>query len=115
MDLPIESESRVSTVNGKAVVMLDHRTEAMSGIATTPVKGAAVPYSGVVWLEGKAWAYVEQEPGRFVRSEVVPAPEPDDLRFLLKTPVHDAQVVRTGAQLLLSEEFRSQIQVGETH
>lgn len=77
------------------------------------VMGAAVPASAVVFTEGRAWAYVQTSPTTFVRREV-----PTDVRGPAGTHIAPAiaagtPVVVRGAQQLLSEEFRSQIAVGE--
>ncbi len=113
MELPVESESRVTTDNGEAIVSLDPATLEISGIVLKPITGNEAPYDGVVWLEGRAWIYAESETGHFVRREVVPDTSSEYPRYFIKTPVRGLQVVVTGAQLLLSEEFRSQIQLDE--
>lgn len=75
--------------------------------------GVVVPRSAVVWWQGKAWVYVQRTPDHFARVEV-PADRPVKDGFFVRTDLQpNDQVVTTGAQLLLSEEFRSQIQVGE--
>jgi hypothetical protein len=61
-----------------------------------------VPESAVVWLDGKPWFYVQETSGRFVRRELgTQAVAPNE------------RVVMTGAQMLLSQEFRSQIHMEE--
>jgi hypothetical protein len=65
-------------------------------------QSARVPESAVVWLDGKPWFYVQETSGRFVRRELgTQAVAPNE------------RVVVTGAQMLLSQELRSQIHVGE--
>lgn len=64
--------------------------------------GPRVPDSAVVWLDGKPWIYVEESGGRFVRREL-------DAQGV--TP--GERVVVSGAQMLLSQELRSQIHAGE--
>jgi len=59
-----------------------------------------VPSSAVVWHEGKPWVYVQMSPNTFVRRERGNARVGE-------------RVVVTGAEILLSEEIKSQIQVGE--
>lgn len=61
-----------------------------------------VPDSAVVWLDGKPWVYVEEGGGRFVRRELGS-----------QGIAPDARVVVSGAQMLLSQEFRTQIHAGE--
>src|SRR5215468_2248020 len=72
--------------------------------------GAAVPASAVVWLQGRAWAYRRTGQDTFARVEIatdLPAPSGG---YIAKDQPKDAEIVTRGAQLLLSEEFRAQIQ-----
>lgn len=80
-----------------------------SGGAT---RGASLPAAAVVWSEGKAWVYVQQVPGRFVRRAVSTRPVRDN-ELIATDLAAGVPVVIGGAQLLLSEEQRAQIQVGE--
>ena len=73
--------------------------------------GAVVPADAVVWWQGKAWYYVQSAPDRFVRRELTGAQPVDEGWFVPGMP--SLNVVVRGAQTLLSEELRSQIQVGE--
>jgi hypothetical protein len=74
-------------------------------------RGVVIPYSAIVWLQGQPWCYVEQQTGRFVRREVPASnPRPEGF-FVLAGFSAGSRIVTTGAQTLLSEEFRSQIQV----
>lgn len=74
--------------------------------------GGVVPAAAVVWWQGEAWVYVQTAPGRFVRREL-PAAVPVDQGWFVPGALKGAQLVVRGAQTLLSEELRSQIQVGE--
>ena len=75
--------------------------------------GSLIPASAVVWSQGKAWAYFRTGEQTFARREIATeAPAPDG-GYIVKGLPDNAEVVAQGAQLLLSEEFRSQIQVGE--
>lgn len=73
----------------------------------------AVPASATVQWEGLLWVYVERAPGQFSR-----------VRVLTSTPLAGGWAVRgdidpgdrivtVGAEQLLSEEFRAQVQVGD--
>ncbi|KIG11196.1 hypothetical protein BurMR1_1856 [Burkholderia sp. MR1] len=67
-----------------------------------------VPDKAVVWYGGQPWAYVQSAPDRFTR-RFVPAGEESDSSFLVSTGFHAGdRVVTQGAQLLLSEEQKSQ-------
>ena len=79
-----------------------------------PLSGAvAVPASATVQWEGLLWVFVERAPGQFSR-----------VRIPTTTPLVDGWAVRgelspgdrivtAGAEQLLSEEFRAQVQVGD--
>lgn len=79
-----------------------------------PVRsGAVIPYSAVVWWQGSAWCYIEGSPGKFSRV-AVPTTNPAPAGwFVSEGFASGTRVVRAGAQTLLSEEFRSQIQTDE--
>jgi hypothetical protein len=77
------------------------------------ISGAVVPADSVVWTQDRAWAYFRSGERSFARREV-PVDRPAVGGGYFVAGLTDAvYVVRQGAQLLLSEEFRSQIQVGE--
>ncbi|MDE2361173.1 MAG: multidrug transporter [Hyphomicrobiales bacterium] len=114
----------------------DAESDALPGmnvIALLPVRkpfpGVAIPASAVVWLQGRAWVYLQIAAGKFARREILtgePQPnggyvvaalpsestasslEPDVAQGLSR---HESLVV-VGAQTLLSQEFSAQIQVG---
>lgn len=99
-----------------------------------PTPGVAIPASAVVWLQGRAWVYVRTADNMFARREIPtthPAPGGGYIvRTSLANPRPDADasasdtesaaqgiptnqsVVVKGAQVLLSQEFSAQIQVG---
>jgi hypothetical protein len=110
----------------------------MSVIAFLPVgrpaPGVAVPASAVVWLQGRAWVYLQTAASAFSRHEIpttepqpgggyiVPAPAaapPPEYEAsargmdgeALGLPTNEPLVVK-GAQTLLSQEFSAQIQLG---
>lgn len=76
--------------------------------------GAAVPETAVVSWQGRSWIYRRTGPQTFERVAIstdVPAPGGG---YLVEGLPAESQVVTRGAQLLLSEEMRSQTQaVGE--
>ena len=72
--------------------------------------GVIVPYSSVVWWKGRAWCYVEESPGKFTRREVATDNPTPAGWFVSEKFALGASVVTAGAQTLLSEEFRSEIQ-----
>lgn len=94
-----------------------HILPGMNVLAYLPVgpqvQGVIIPSSAVVWWQGRAWAFVQKDPERFVRREIVTENPVDNGWFLTKGFTKEDRIVLIGAQLLLSEEFRSQIHVGE--
>jgi hypothetical protein len=81
--------------------------------AGDPAPGAVIPASAVVWLQGKPWAYVQLQPNRFARREVsTDQPVPGGW-FQPRSFSAGQLIVAKGPQVLLSEEFRAQIQIGD--
>jgi hypothetical protein len=79
----------------------------------TTIDGVAIAASSVVWWQDRAWVYQRTGPDKFVRIEIATdLPAPGGGYIVAGMPA-DVQIVSSGAQLLLSEEFRSQIQVDE--
>jgi hypothetical protein len=83
-------------------------------VARMPVgrsmRGVLIPQSAIVWWQGNAWVYRQNAPGRFVR-RLVPTDTPLSNGFFVSAGFSTTdQIVVRGAQELLSEEFRSQIQ-----
>ena len=77
------------------------------------IEGVAVPASAIVWWQGRAWVYRRTSQDTFTRVAIatdLPAPGGG---YIASDMAKDAEIVTRGAQLLLSEEFRAQIQVEE--
>ena len=79
-----------------------------SGSAT---EGADVPASAVVWWQGRAWVYRRTGQDTFARVEIATDQPAPGGGYIARDVPEDAEIVTRGAQLLLSEEFRAQIQV----
>src|SRR5487761_78916 len=74
------------------------------------LRGVLIPSAAVVWWQGQAWVYAQTVPGRYAR-RLVSTDEPlQNGYFAARGFAPGAEVVTRGAQELLSEEFRSQIQ-----
>jgi hypothetical protein len=76
-------------------------------------QGVVIPGAAVVRLAGKAYAYIQTESDKFVRKEV---PMMDPAAGGYFTPDNFApgqRIVVVGAQMLLSEEFKSPTQVDQ--
>jgi hypothetical protein len=83
-------------------------------IARLPIgqwlRGVLIPRSAIIWWHGEAWVYQQTSPTQFVRREV-PTGTPLDRGYFAATGFNrGSKLVVGGAQFLLSEEFRSQIQ-----
>ena len=76
-------------------------------------KGIVVPATAVVFWQGKTWIYVQKDSDRFVRHEIPTDTPVDDGWFVTRGLSPNDRIVTRGAQLLLSEELRSQIQIAE--
>ena len=77
------------------------------------VDGVTVPASAIVLWQDRAWVYRRIDRATFARADIATdLPVPGGGYVVAGLP--DAvEIVTRGAQLLLSEEFRAQIQVGE--
>ena len=75
--------------------------------------GALVPASSLVWWEGAAWIYTQLEDGKFSRFAVTDPNGQQGGQVFVAGLNPDQAVVAQGAQVLLSEESRDKIQVGE--
>ncbi len=75
----------------------------------TQLFGVMIPGSALVRLMGQPFVYLETAPHNFVRYQII-APEifGNDY-FVPDTRLVGKKVVKTGAQILLAEEFRDQI------
>jgi hypothetical protein len=69
------------------------------------VNGIIIPSNAVVWYAGTPWAYFKQSNDQFVRKPISADTEVDSGWFN-KNISADSEVVVSGAQLLLSEEFK---------
>ncbi len=82
------------------------------------VEGYVVPSAAVVWWAGRAWVYLRLDEDSFTRREIpTDMPDKDGSGFVVPVRAfgedgEPPQIVVKAAQLLLSEEFRAQIQVG---
>lgn len=71
--------------------------------------GVVVPNSAIVWYGGKAWVYRKQGPNRFLRQAVNTDTAVSGGWFNSGGLKAGDELVTSGAQLLLSEEFKYQI------
>ena len=71
-------------------------------------QGVVIPNSAVVWYAGKAWAYFKEDDDHFIRKPIDTNTEIEEGWFN-QAIAAESIVVISGAQLLLSEEFKYQI------
>lgn len=94
-----------------------HILPGMNVLAYLPVgpqvQGVIIPSSAVVWWQGKAWVYLQKDPEHFIRREIITENPVESGWFLATGFTPEDQIIVIGAQLLLSEEFRAHIEVGE--
>lgn len=81
--------------------------------AGSRMKGFFIPESAVVWLHGNPWVYVQQNEQNFVRCKVSTGEPLENGYFVTADYTSADHIVIKGAQLILSEEFRSRIEGGE--
>jgi hypothetical protein len=73
------------------------------------VAGVDLPSSAVVWHAGKPWVYVRTDEELFARRTIPEYRDHGSVWFVTRGFFPGEVVVATGAQMLLSEEFRRQI------
>jgi hypothetical protein len=75
--------------------------------------GISVPAEALLWWQDRAWIYRRIGPEAFARTQIATDQPTKGGGYIVKDLPKDAEIVTRGAQLLLSEEFRAQLQVGE--
>ena len=76
-------------------------------------KGTLVPPSAIIRAAGKTWVYIQQQADKFVRCAVTTDYLPGGRVFVSGELGDQGKVVTVGAQILFSEESKSQISVGD--
>ena len=71
--------------------------------------GVIIPSSSVVWNKGKAYSYLEIKRNRFYRYKIDTGMPVKNGYFIPERSLIGKKIVISGAQLLLSQEFKSQI------
>ena len=78
-----------------------------------PLNGVVIPRSAVVRYNGRTWVYVQTGAATFSRREVALENPLDDGWLLSRGLGPDDRIVESGAQLLLSEERKSEIEMDD--
>ena len=121
-ELPVKVPARVTKDSeGRVAIKLDQETQALVKLRIESVvlpsgrrtsQNVIVPNSSVVRSEGKNWVYVSASSETFVRKELTSVEAVESGSSVEGLSSKD-RVVTEGAQLLLSEELKSVIQIGE--
>jgi hypothetical protein len=108
---PVEMPLRITSAEGVPAIRLSDRDIRAAEILIVTIADA-VPDDAVVWSDGKPWVFVEVAPLRFRKVPLVLEKGAAGDRAARGVPP-GSRVVVQGAQLLLSEEMRDSIEVGE--
>ena len=117
-EAPIKVPPRLGrTSRGEPALLLDEEAGRLAALETAVARSfggfVSVPRGALLRHDGRAWLFVEAEPGRYVRREVA-LDQPADGSWLLRGGVRAGErVVSVGGQSLLSEELKSVIHIGE--
>ncbi len=85
------------------------QVNAVSSISDKVSDGVIIPNTAIIWYAGKPWVYKKTATDKFGRIPVATDTEVENGWFYQGKLKPDDEVVTSGAQLLLSEEFKSQI------
>jgi hypothetical protein len=85
------------------------QVKTLSSLSKESVSGVIIPNSAVVWYGGKPWVYQKLKADQFSRLPINTETELENGWFYHGILKANDQIVTSGAQLLLSEEFKSQI------
>jgi len=77
------------------------------------LSGVYLPASTIVRMQGRPWVYLQKDETTFAREEVLLEHAADRGWVVERGLETGDRVVVTGAQLLLSEELKSQIQMAD--
>ncbi len=75
--------------------------------------GVVIPRASIVWWQGRAWIYLKKSPDRFVRREIPTNMPTADGGYVVRQLADGSEAVTQGAQMLLSEEQKSQAGQGD--
>lgn len=100
---PVQGEPRIKKVaDGSSVIEFNEETLRLSGVASENLSGP-IRTDAIVMADGNAWYFAEIREGVFQRKRCVSP----------TCPVTQERVVVRGAQILLSEERKDVIRIGE--
>lgn len=82
-------------------------------VSGEPMSGVVIPRSAVVRYIGKTWVYLQLDADTFVRREVILENPVDDGWLVSRGLGQDDRIVDSGAQILLSDESKANINMAE--
>lgn len=85
------------------------QVNALSSTSNKVSDGVIIPNTAIIWYAGKSWVYKKTGSDKFIRIPVNTDIEVENGWFYQGSLKAKDLVVTSGAQLLLSEEFKSQI------
>ncbi len=118
-EAPIASPTKLTQREGAPPILeLSKATIEAAGIEAELFSSAIAqiqfPPSSIVREQGRAWVYLRVNETQFEREEVEPLSNSENGHWRLSVPQKSPlPVVTKGAEILLSEELKSSIQVGE--
>lgn len=106
-----------ATIQGKTYFYHAKTRELRAGMQINAVsttssqinEGVIIPNNAIIWYAGKSWVYKRTAEDKFIRVPVTTEIELENGWFYQGSLRPNDEVVTSGAQLLLSEEFKSQI------
>ncbi|MDO9204487.1 hypothetical protein [Methylotenera sp.] len=106
-----------ATIQGKTYFYRANSTELRAGMQINAINatsnkslaGVIVPNDAIIWYAGKPWVYRKTGEEQFSRLPIKTDIEVETGWFYQGNLKENDEVVTSGAQLLLSEEFKSQI------
>ena len=111
-EAPMEAPARVSQENGVPVIKLSATERTAADIVVNEVAANVLPLTALVWSGDEIWVYVERSAGEFRKAPVTIKQLTPSGYEVAGLPAQ-SRVVTQGAQLLLSEEQRGSLHVGE--
>jgi biotin carboxyl carrier protein len=99
--------------SGRAVLRPGQAVSARLAIPRSSARGVLIPSRAILRFQGQSWVYLQAEPDEFVRRKLT-LDHPVSGGWLATSGFQSGQqVVVSGAQILLSEEMKSQLEPDE--
>lgn len=118
-EAPISALSKLIEREGAIPILeLSKENSEAAGIEAIPFskdKGSLhISPNAVIRDDGRTWVYLKLDDIKYSRTEIEPLTQSEEGAWRIRGDVpQNTSIVTVGAQLLLSEELKSQVQVGE--